>query len=111
MEDRPEICACVLVRIPSYRFGQVPEVAVLLEERNREALYVDDEVRGRHFVGRQVAFEQPRSRRRLWHEIPKLQSRDRTGRRSTEAGEHLVDILVPRADEGPEPHFTAQRFV
>src|SRR5215216_1236724 len=23
-----------------------------LEERNREALYVDDEVRGRHFVGR-----------------------------------------------------------
>src|SRR4051794_5242213 len=111
MKDRLEIGAGVFVRIPSYRFRQVPEVAVLLEERKRVALYVQGEVRRRHVVGRQVAFEQPRSRRRFRHEIPKLQSPDRTAYRSTEAGERLVDLMVQHAHERPEPHFAAERFV
>src|SRR3954452_8711465 len=102
MKDRLEIGAGVLVRIPSYRIEQVPEVAVLLEERNRVALYVESEVRRRHFVGRQVAFEQPRSRRSFRHQIPKLHRRDRTAYRSTEAGERVVDLMVQHAHEGPE---------
>src|SRR5690349_17116086 len=101
MEDRPEICARVLVRIPGYRCGQFPEVAVLLEEGNGEALYVEDEIPGSEFVGLQVAFEQPRSRCRLWHEIPKLQSRERSVPRSTEAGERLIDLRVQGTDERP----------